>query len=183
MVFKAVNIIGFQLGWLACVLGGAYGRPWLGVLLSAPVLVWHFWQAQSAKQEMRLVSLVALSGGALDQSMLNLGLVGYPAADWFAQVLPVWMWMLWMLFASTLNVSLRWLRGHAIAAALLGLAGGPLAYLGASRLGAIELLGGLATLSMISLAWGVLTPALVWLAARLDGYSRLDSLARGASGV
>ncbi|MGH8549096.1 MAG: DUF2878 domain-containing protein [Methylococcales bacterium] len=183
MVLKATNIIGFQLGWLACVLGGAHGWPWLGMLLSLPVLAWHFWHAQPAWQEVRLLLLVALSGGVLDQAMLSLTLVSYPAENWPDQILPAWMWMLWMLFASTLNVGLRWLRGHAIAAVLFGLAGGPLAYFGASRLGAIDLVGGLGTLSIISLAWGVLTPALIWLSIRLDGYSRLDSLDGGLSRV
>ena len=44
---------------------------------------------------------------------------------------------LWSLFAITLNVSLRALRGRPAVGALLGLAGGPLAYLGGEKLGAV----------------------------------------------
>lgn len=115
--------MGFQLGWLACVLGAAHGSPQLGVLLSLPILAWHFWHAQPAWQEMRLLLLVALSGGAVDQILLNLALVGYPGASAPGGVLPAWMWSLWLLFASTLNVGLRWLRGHPIAAVIFGLVG------------------------------------------------------------
>ncbi len=176
MYLKAANLIGFQLGWLACVLGGAHGQPWLGVLLSLPILAWHFRHAEFAWREARLLLLVALSGGVFDQLMLSLGLLGYPAANWPNQLLPVWMWMLWMLFASTLNVSLRWLRGHALVGAILGLAGGPLAYLGASQLGAVQLLQGPITLITIGLVWAVAMPAMIWLSKYLDGYTERGGL-------
>ena len=33
------NLIGFQIGWFSCVLGGANQLPWFGVLLSAMILL------------------------------------------------------------------------------------------------------------------------------------------------
>lgn len=175
MQLKATNFVGFQFGWLACVLGGAHGLPWLGVFLCVPILAWHFKNAQSAWQEARLLLVVGLAGGMLDQLMLSLELLRYPAANWPEHWLPVWMWMLWMLFASTLNVSLRWLRGYTFAGILLGLLGGPLAYYGASRFGAVQLLNGPVTLMSIGLVWAVSMPAMIWLSRRLDGYTRLNT--------
>ncbi|MGH8477388.1 MAG: DUF2878 domain-containing protein [Methylococcales bacterium] len=177
------NFILFQLGWLACVLGGAHGRPWLGIVVSLAILSWHFWRAQSAWLEARLLLVVALSGGMLDQLMLSLKLLGYPAANWPGQLLPAWMWMLWMLFATTLNVNLRWLRKRPLLGAMLGFAGGPLAYLGASRLGAIQLLQGPISLMAIGLVWAVAMPGMMWLSVRLDGYTRLNILREDFSHV
>ncbi|MGH8477684.1 MAG: DUF2878 domain-containing protein [Methylococcales bacterium] len=183
MYLKPVNFIAFQFGWLACVLGGAHGWPWLGVALSLPILTWHFIQAESVWREACLLMLIAVSGGMLDQCLLGLGLVGYPGANGPVQWLPPWMWMLWMLFASTLNVSLRWLRKGPQIGALLGFLGGPLAYWGASRLGAVDLLGGAATLAAIGLVWAAAVPAMIWLSRRLDGYAGLDSSHEGLSHV
>ncbi len=182
MHLKAINFIGFQLGWLACVLGGANGWPWLGVLLSVLILSWHFNKAGSARQEAYLLLLVTLIGGTFDQLLLSLELVAYPAADWPGRLLPIWMGMLWMLFASTLNVSLRWLRDHRLVSSVFGLIGGPLAYFAASRLGAVLLLHN-ATLLIIGVVWAVWMPGMLWLSTRMDGYARLNEPAEGPAHV
>ncbi|QBQ54099.1 DUF2878 family protein [Nitrosococcus wardiae] len=38
-----INLFAFQVGWLACVLGGAYQLPWLGTTLAAIFLLDSMW--------------------------------------------------------------------------------------------------------------------------------------------
>jgi hypothetical protein len=80
---------------------------------------------------------------------------------------------MWMLFATTLNVSLRWLRRYPLAAIALGAIGGPLAYWAGARLGAMEFAAPVAATAALAFGWALLTPLLVWLAQRFDGYAPL----------
>jgi hypothetical protein len=82
---------------------------------------------------------------------------------------------LWMNFAATLNVSMVWLRGRYLLAAVFGAIGGPLAYYGGAKLGATEALPSLNGMLVLAVGWGVMTPLLVWLArvcAVRDGRKR-----------
>ncbi|MEZ0316101.1 MAG: DUF2878 domain-containing protein, partial [Methylophilaceae bacterium] len=115
-----INFIGFQLGWFACVLGAANQLPWLGVLISAPIIAWHLWQAGNPRLELTLMLIATFFGTLFDQSLLSLGLIEYPASTWPALLIPVWMMVLWMLFVTTLNVSLRWMRGKYLIATIFG---------------------------------------------------------------
>jgi hypothetical protein len=78
---------------------------------------------------------------------------------------------MWGLFATILNVSLRWLRGRWLIAAIAGGLGGPLAYYGGHRLGALEFGDQNAALIALALGWAVVTPILVALSERFDGYA------------
>ncbi len=79
---------------------------------------------------------------------------------------------MWGLFATILNVSLRWLRGRWVMAALFGAIGGPLAYYGGHRLGALEFGNEIVALLALAVGWAVFTPLLMSLATRFDGYAQ-----------
>ena len=64
------------------------------------------------------------------------GWLEYPSGILLSNTAPHWIVAMWVLFASTLNVSLRWLRGRWALATLLGAVAGPLAYYGGAGLGA-----------------------------------------------
>ena len=59
MVF---NIIGFQIGWFACVLGAAYHAPWLGVFNALFILMLHCKRSKYKQAEKNLLLLAALFG-------------------------------------------------------------------------------------------------------------------------
>ena len=90
---------------------------------------------------------------------------GHPAR----QLAPHWMVALWALFATTLNVSLRWLRGARcwLAALLAARRRGPLAY--AAARGWARAIGStrLPALVLVGIGWAVLTPLLMRLGAAL----------------
>lgn len=165
---RLINFILFQVSWFACVLGAANNLPWLGVLVTFMVLFWHFIQLKIIQPELILMFTVLVIGGILDQALLSTDLVGYVNHGWSSAVVPVWILALWLAFASILNVSLRWMREKYLLAVIFGAIGGPLAYLGAEKLGAVTLHGTNAMLAL-SIGWAVITPILLVLSKYFDG--------------
>ena len=76
---------------------------------------------------------------------------------------------MWMLFATTLNVSMRWLRGRPVLAAVFGFLGGPASYIAGQKLGGIMLVSQPAALSALAIGWAIIMPTLMWLSENLDG--------------
>lgn len=171
-----VNLIGFQLGWFACVLGAAHGYPLLGPLLALPIVGFHLARQTDKRAELTLLLLTLLIGSMFDQALMLLGLVRYSATIWPPEWLPIWMMTLWALFATTLNFSLRWLQPRPLVAALFGLVGGPLAYWAGARFGAIEWQQPIALLLALAIGWAVLMPLLGKLAASLHRRSAAEGV-------
>ena len=47
MTRTVINVVAFQGGWLACVLGAANGMPWIGPAVCLPILALHLaWAAR-----------------------------------------------------------------------------------------------------------------------------------------
>ena len=112
-----------------------------------------------------------LVGAAFETLLAQTGWVRFANGTLLADTAPYWMVMLWAVFATTLNVSLRWLRARPGLAALFGAIGGPIAYYSGAKLGALELAAAGAALVAIAIGWALLTPLLLGAARRLDGYA------------
>ena len=165
----ALNVALFQAGWLACVLGAAYGLPWAGVAAAAAVVAWH---ARRAAAELKLVALAVAVGALSDSALAASGWVDFAPVAAAEGLAPWWILAMWALFATTLNVSLAWLRSRLPLAALLGAMSGPLAYWAGARLGALELRQPAAALGALALVWAAVLPGLLAAARRLDGATR-----------
>jgi Protein of unknown function (DUF2878) len=164
-----VNFIAFQIGWFACVLGAAWGLPWTGTAIAAAVVALHLWRVARPGQELKLIAAALAIGLAWDSLLVNLGLVSFESDFPLEYAAPQWILALWALFATTLNVSLRWLQGRWLVAALLGVAAGPLSYWAGMRLGALVLPELLPALLALAVGWGAMTPLLLFLARRFNG--------------
>jgi Protein of unknown function (DUF2878) len=164
-----VNFIAFQIGWLACVIGAAWGRPWTGTAIAAAVVALHLWRVARPARELKLIAAALAIGLAWDSLLVNVDLVTFESGFPLTYAAPQWILALWALFATTLNVSLRWLHGRWVVAALLGAAAGPLSYWAGMRLGALVLPDILPALLTLAVGWGVMTPLLLVLARRFNG--------------
>lgn len=165
----AANFVLFQVGWLACVLGGAWQMPWLGTLVAAVIIAWHLHVAARPRFEVQLILLAGALGAAWDSALVSAGLLSYPSGTLIAGTAPHWIIAMWMLFATTLNLSLRWLQGRYWLSAVCGALAGPLAYYAGMRLGGVYMPDMQGALLALSLGWAVLLPLLTWLAPRFDG--------------
>jgi hypothetical protein len=167
-----LNFIAFQAGWFACVLGAAHGWPWSGTAAALAVVGLHAGRAARPRAELALAALAMAGGAVWDSGLALSGWLQYasaPAASPWTHLAPPWIVAMWALFATTLNVTLRWLRGRWLLAALLGAVAGPLSYLAGVRLGAARLVEPALALGALAVEWSLMLPALVALAPRLDG--------------
>lgn len=164
-----INVVAFQLGWLATVLAAANQLPWLSLVVLVVLLAVHFyWVADARKADIKLLSAAIVLGVIWDSLLMQGGWTAFSAAPLFGALVPYWMLVLWVLFATTLNHSLKWLKGRWWLAAVFGVLGGPLSYFAGQRLGALVLPELMPSLIAIALGWAVLTPLLLKLAAIFD---------------
>ena len=123
-----INFLLFQLGWFGCVLSGAAGLPWLGAMLATAIIAWHLLRAPDPGAELKLIGAAVAIGAVWDSLLVWQGWLAYPSGMVLPFAAPYWIVIMWALFATTLNVSLRWLKGRWLHAFLFGAIGGPLAY-------------------------------------------------------
>ncbi len=147
------QLIAHQAAWWTCVLE----MGWTGPLTMAAFIVLHLALLRdSAADELRLVVRSMVIGVVLDSSLAWGGAVSYEGGPlvWLS---PLWLVAIWAGFGATLRhsqslfVRTRW---HAAAT---GAIGGPLAYIGGGKLGALTVHGAL----------GYVAVGALWLAAML----------------
>jgi hypothetical protein len=165
-----INFVAFQVGWFSSVLGGAEGLPWLGPIAVLLIVAYHLYRAEQAQKELLLVVFCGLLGAVFDSVLVSLNWVGYPSGTFVDGIAPYWIIGMWMLFATTLNMSMRWLKNRYLIAAVLGLVAGPLSYVAGQKLGGIEFIDRPSALVALGIGWAVIMPALMYLSNRLDGY-------------
>lgn len=165
-----INFVLFQLSWFACVIGASKAMPWLGVAITALVVAWHIMQTPHKKPEIQLSLICLVLGGFFDQTIVSFELISYMHPGWSSALVPAWILAMWLAFSTILNIGLRWMHGRYMVAVIFGAIGGPLAYIGAANLGAVILHGNSSYIAL-SLGWAVVTPVLVNIAARFDGFS------------
>lgn len=155
------NLVGFQLGWWACVLGAAEGYPIAGPLVVACLLALHLLLVPSRSSEIRLAIEVVLLGLAIDSTLSAAGLLEFVySPGWVA---PPWILAMWLNFALVLRVSLRWLHGRFILASCSGALGGPAAYWAGERLQAVTFGASPAVvLGVLGITWALVVPFLIY---------------------
>lgn len=122
-----------------------------------------------------LVLTAGVLGFCFDSLLISAGIFT-PVQHLFPYPLsPPWMILLWMNFASVINVSLKRLHGRYLLSAGLGSVGGPAAYYGGAKIGAIALVFDTGHLLALTTAWAVAVPSLFWIAARLNKKYRTQS--------
>ena len=163
------NVALSQGAWFATIIGVAHDRAAWGVAAIGGVVCWHLLVSARPAAEARLVGLALLLGLVVESVALAQGHVRYPNGAWHPGWPPYWLVALWGLFAVSLNVALRWLRGRPALAALLGAVVGPLSFLSGARLGAASFVDLPAALLTVAVGWAAALPLLLWLAGRCDG--------------
>ncbi len=176
-----VNFVAFQIGWFACVLGGANQLPWFGTLVVSIIVAIHLTRATKPRAEMFLILSAIAIGSIWDSFLVWRGWLDYPSGILIPDMAPHWILAMWAVFATTLNLSLRWLKGRWLLALVSGAIAGPLAYYAGARLGGVVFTQQTTALVALSLGWAVLMPLLMALSQRLDGFPDSVAIRRTAS--
>jgi hypothetical protein len=159
----AFNFISFQIGWFACVIGAAKGYPLLATAVASLIIVLHLCRVNNVYSELSLI-ISAVVIGIIWESLLV-------ASDWLsysnsidAFFAPIWLVAMWALFATTINVSMAWLKNRWLLASSMGAIFGPLAFIAGEKLGAVQFIDRSLALLALAVGWACLMPMLLWLA-------------------
>lgn len=165
-----INFVGFQFGWFACVISAANSQPLLGIICAVLVVTLHLYR-NSSNAEFYIILTAMLVGFIWESMLVASGWLHYintPSSEIFA---PIWLVAMWALFATTINLSMAWLKGRWLLAALLGALFGPLAFVAGEKLGAVEFVNHSAALAVLALGWACLMPLLLRLADQFQYFA------------
>ncbi len=161
-----LNLTLFKAGWLASVFAAAASVPIVGTTVIGIAVVVHLMRSAAPQDEIRLLALAAALGFLWESLLVYAGIVQYGTNAALASTAPYWIVAMWALFATTLNVGMRWLRKNLLVASVFGGLGGPMSFLAGEKAGAVSFADPLTALLVIGLGWAVLLPLLVRYAAR-----------------
>ncbi len=167
-----INLVSFKVGWAASVAAAAASVPAAGAAVAIAVIAFHLLRAERRRPEFKLLIAAALMGVVWESALVATGLLRYEAGFLVPGFAPYWIVAMWVLFATTLNVGMRWLRKSTWVAAVAGALGGPLAFVTGERMGAVSFSEPTLALAIIGIGWATLLPLLVRLAILFEGEAR-----------
>ena len=121
-----VNYTLYQIGWFACVLGGALHRPWTGCLIALTLVGVHLTRSLERSIEVRLMALATVVGAILEMVQIATVTYRFTSGTVIDVLPPAWLLTMWAQFAKTFRHSLRTVicAGHR-KRRYLGRSGGP----------------------------------------------------------
>jgi len=164
-----INFIAFQVGWFSVVISAGNNAPWIGTVAIVVAILIHLSRALRPTSELTLIILCGVIGAVWDSLLVAVGWIAYPSGYIVNSAAPYWIIAMWMLFATTLNVSLGWLKSRRYLAIAFGFLGGPLSYYTGEKLGGVVLVDRIPALAALAIGWAALMPLLLALADRYDG--------------
>lgn len=169
LLYAITQFLAFDAAWFSAVAGGAAGWPWTGALPALVVVALHLVVSRrTAGPEAKLIVAITIFGVLLETGLMAAGVISYAGTAPGQIVPPVWIWALWVGFATLPNASLGWMRGRWLLQALFGFVFGPLAYWTGSKMGAASFPGSTgAALFVIALVWALAFPTIMLLAERI----------------
>jgi len=154
------NAIWFQATWFCCVIGR---EPWVPVALCSLAL--HFALVADRRGEFCRLLPIALIGIAVDVALTLTGVFVFEATF----IVPLWLIVLWWVFAAALYRSFAKIGQSLWLAAVLGGIAVPFNYRVGAGLGAVSLpYGDMISLAVLVAVWSLLLPLLYRLSQRLS---------------
>lgn len=164
---RFLNALGFQLGWWACVAGVGHGLEIPALMFCSALVIAHLCYTENPAQDIKLALWAVGLGIAIDSALQYFSVIDF--YGWSLGALsPFWVWMLWLLFAMTINTSLSFLKEKPmVLSALAGLVFGPLTYMAGAKLGAAAFDGSALHTLTLAVTWMLALPAMVFIAKQL----------------
>lgn len=157
------NLVVYQTGWFAVVLGAGWGYPAWGFAAGLIGIAFHLYRVEHRAREARLLALSAGLGFVVDSFQVRTGTLIFDSGVWIPGLAPPWIALMWAQFATTFRHALRWLARKPYRLGIpLAAIGGPLAYFTGSRFGAVNI-GDPAWLrwALVGMAWSIALPLLL----------------------
>jgi len=166
-----INLISFKAAWAVCIFAAAASMPLVSAIAVAVAVTLHLVRTRNVNAESTLLAIAALVGFAWESLLVAAGVLEYNAGMVLPGLAPYWIVAMWVLFATTLNVGMRWLRNNVVVAIAAGAIGGPMAFYAGAAAGAVSLNDPLLAMLAIGAGWAVLLPMLTSVAKQFDGHA------------
>lgn len=151
-----VNAALFQVLWFAAILGSAKLLMWPSVVACSALAIWQLNPSRRHISDIKLIMVAIVVGLVSDTFLLQLNLFKFTYPFPIEGIAPLWILLLWVGFALTINHSMKWLNSRSWLPAVLGAIFAPLSYLAGQRLGAVEYLADPLLISVcIGAVWAV----------------------------
>ena len=161
MTRTVINLVLFKAGWVACVVLAARDLPTLATAAVAVVAGIHLFSVAVPVKEAVFLLAAAAIGLIWESLVLSTGLIQYPETSQYGGWAPHWIVAMWVLFATTINHGLSWVKRNWMLSVTMGLIGGPMAFYAGAGIGAVTLTDPVAALAVIGAGWAVLLPLVV----------------------
>ena len=160
---RFINAIGFQIGWFVCIASVRYDQEILALLFCGVLVGLHLFYSNAPLIDFKLSLIALVLGVVVDSSLQYFSVISF--YGWgLGPLSPFWLWMVWVMFALTLNYSLAFLLNrHLLLSAIAGLLFGPLSYIAGAKLGAAGFDNSLSHLAVLGMIWMLTLPALVFI--------------------
>jgi len=168
------NFALFHVGWLACVVGAATDMSLFGSAIAVLLIAVHLFNVANVRAELYLVSAAIIIGFTWETLLLSQQWLTYAGSSLSSSVAPYWLVIMWALFATTINVSMAWMKNRWFLAVVMGAIFGPMAFIAGEKLGAVEFLDNQRALIALSCGWAILMPLILWLAEKINGFSQSE---------
>lgn len=181
---RVVTFVGAQACWWGCVLGAGTPYAVAAVAFTGVWIALHVARARRRRDEIVLVVVATALGVVVDSALVGGSAMRFPDAVALGPLpTPLWMIALWSGFATMLLSTLRPIVTSMPRALLFGFLGGPLSYLGGSRLGPLEIPAPVPQgLVVIGLAWAMAMAVLSVVVRRLDDKLMEQERLKGGAG-
>jgi hypothetical protein len=159
-MYKIFNALLFQIAWFVCTCSVQYDLEMPALGCCTFLIFVYFMICENKIQEFILVSAVLILGVCVDSILQQLQIIDF--FGWhIASLSPFWDWMIWVMFALTLESSLAFLKKiNWMGQALTGLIFSPVSYIAGSKLGAAQFEPSLNHIASIGLTWMLVLPCI-----------------------
>ena len=161
------NFVVFQIAWFTCIGSVARNLSSLGLAVIAIAVGIHLISVRNRANALSLAAASLALGIIIELILVNTQATKFDGDALAIGSAPLWMIAMWALFSTTLNVSMRWLRGKYVLATVLGAVAGPLSYFAGSKMGALSLPLDYSLL-IIGVCWAAAMPVLLLSAKKWD---------------
>lgn len=166
------NVLAYQFCWWLLIYCGVSVLSVTAVILT----VGYYLLSESGRRAKWWILLVVTAIGISCDSVLAYW--GVYGQVWQENGIALWLYFLWLVFATLLNVSLKWFQEHLLIAALCGAIGGPSSYwAGAKMSHSAEL--SYDSLQILVVVWLILTPTFLFLCRCLFRWEATDNNSGG----
>jgi hypothetical protein len=176
-----LNTAAFYLAWFVCLYGATHNYSFLAMLFVTALLGVHLLfikrrSEQLFQQDLCLVMFSVIVGSVMETTLMLNHLQAYASPNPIGALPPFWIIALYAFFGTTINHSMKWLKGRIKLAFIVGSVGGPLCYLGGAKINAVTFSVSLVeAYSVLALTWGFFVASIFWLQVKLDlSQARID---------